>query len=322
VRPSGHALFGAGSHSPRWRAAGLEPPQPDRQQGGRIPDNVLVFPDAELAAERWAAVRREPEEPWTAPPLGVPHDPPSLEVGTSLDAYAPLPDPVYQTGLGRLYCGDSQALMAKLTPSSVDLCFTSPPYALVRQKEYGNEMADAFVDWFMPFVHRIRRLLTPSGFFAVNLGPAWNPGSPTLSTYDIETLLAISDRLYPVYDGVWHKPGTLPGPAQWVTIEKVRLTQATERIWIFSKDSNGPYHRRCRRHRVAQHPARFPPALPAYFIERLTQPGGHVLDPFGGSNTTGHVAESLGRRWTTIELDPTYCRNSWLRFSEEPLVAA
>ena len=340
VRPSGHTLFDGECHAARWRTVGLRPPRRIAPKTGRIPDNLLVFEDPEFAAESPTAT--EPAGPWRPLPLAVPHDPPTLEVGTSLDAYAPIPPPVYETRLGRMYCGDSRALMSKLEPASVDLCFTSPPYALLRQKEYGNEPAEAFVDWFMPFVHRIRRLLKPSGFFGVNLGPAWNRGSPTMSTYDVETLLAVADRLYPVYDGVWYKPGTMPGPAQWVTVEKVRLTQATERVWVFSKDpealeklppevtfdrllriankdSNGAYHRRCRRHRVAQHPARFPPALPAYFIERLTRPGALVLDPFAGSNTTGATAEGMGRRWIGFELDAAYCRNSWLRFGDEPL---
>jgi DNA modification methylase len=31
-----------------------------------------------------------------------------------------------------------------------------------------------------------------------------------------------------------------------------------------------------------------------------------VLDPFCGANTTGLVAEQLGRDWLGIELNPTY----------------
>lgn len=335
TRPSGHPTFGGECHASRLRLAGLRPAA-RRSTGGRIPDNVLVLPFEQSAPE---------EPPWEGPvpPLRVPGDPHIL-AGT-LDAFGDLPDPVYSTGSGSLYCGDSLALMGKLEPGSVRLCFTSPPYALVRKKAYGNPDAAAFSAWLMPFVHRIRRLLHPDGLFALNLGPAWTPGQPTQSLYDVQTLLDVADRLHCVYDGIWYKPGTLPGPAQWVTIERIRLTQATERLWVFSKnpdaldllpegvyldrflaipnkDSNSAYHRRCRRHGVRQHPARFPPALPRYFIERLTQPGELVLDPFGGSNTTGWVAESLDRRWQTIELDARYCRDSWLRFGEEPLQAA
>jgi DNA modification methylase len=55
-----------------------------------------------------------------------------------------------------------------------------------------------------------------------------------------------------------------------------------------------------------KHPARFPLALPKFFINLLTAPGQMVVDPFAGTGTTGLAAEQLGRRWLAIELDPKY----------------
>ena len=55
-----------------------------------------------------------------------------------------------------------------------------------------------------------------------------------------------------------------------------------------------------------KHPARFPLALPTFFIKLLTAPGQFVIDPFAGTCTTGLAAEQLGRRWFAIELDPKY----------------
>jgi DNA modification methylase len=46
-----------------------------------------------------------------------------------------------------------------------------------------------------------------------------------------------------------------------------------------------------------------------------------VLDPFGGSNTTGFAAESLGRRWITIELREPYLKGSMLRFPNGVVLA-
>jgi len=62
----------------------------------------------------------------------------------------------------------------------------------------------------------------------------------------------------------------------------------------------------CRQHGVASHPARMQLGLPKFFIEFLTEPGDIVLDPFAGSNTTGAVAEQLGRRWISIEIEEKY----------------
>jgi site-specific DNA-methyltransferase (cytosine-N4-specific) len=62
------------------------------------------------------------------------------------------------------------------------------------------------------------------------------------------------------------------------------------------------------------HPARYPSDLPRFFILFLTEPEDVVLDPFAGSNTTGAVAEQLGRQWISIEKNEEYAKDSKLRF--------
>jgi hypothetical protein len=56
-----------------------------------------------------------------------------------------------------------------------------------------------------------------------------------------------------------------------------------------------------------RHPARFPPAIPEFFVKLCTRPGEVVLDPFAGTGTTAVVAEGLERRWLMAELDAIYC---------------
>lgn len=56
------------------------------------------------------------------------------------------------------------------------------------------------------------------------------------------------------------------------------------------------------------HPARFPEALPHFFILAYCPEGGTVLDPFAGSGTTLAVANRLGRHAIGIELNPAYAR--------------
>lgn len=75
-----------------------------------------------------------------------------------------------------------------------------------------------------------------------------------------------------------------------------------------------PYLDYCRSHRLEFHPARMPAGVPDFFIRFLTEPGDLVLDPFGGSNTTGASAEMLGRRWITIEPKVEYVCGSLGRF--------
>ena len=47
-----------------------------------------------------------------------------------------------------------------------------------------------------------------------------------------------------------------------------------------------------------------------------------MIDIFSGSNTTGRVAEELGRRWLSVEIDPKYARLSAVRFLEGENIAS
>ena len=81
-----------------------------------------------------------------------------------------------------------------------------------------------------------------------------------------------------------------------------------------NNESNSEYIRRSKELGKKIHPARFPSELPRFFINFLTNPGDLVIDPFAGSNTTGAVAEELGRRWMAIEKNREYAEDSKLRF--------
>ena len=81
-----------------------------------------------------------------------------------------------------------------------------------------------------------------------------------------------------------------------------------------NNESNSEYIKLSKKLGQKIHPARFPAELPRFFIEFLTEPGDLVLDPFAGSNTTGAVAEQLGRRWIAVEKSRTYAKDSELRF--------
>ncbi len=77
------------------------------------------------------------------------------------------------------------------------------------------------------------------------------------------------------------------------------------------------YREWCKKHDLPQHPARMPEKLAEFFIEFLTNKNAIILDPFGGSNTTGKVAEDLKRQWIYIERDPIYVKGSKGRFQNK-----
>jgi len=87
-------------------------------------------------------------------------------------------------------------------------------------------------------------------------------------------------------------------------------------IAVPNTESNSYYLRYCRAMGLSPHPARFPSAIPEYFIRMLTDIGDTVVDPFAGSCVTGEVAERLQRKWTCCDLVEEYLHGALARFDE------
>jgi DNA modification methylase len=92
-------------------------------------------------------------------------------------------------------------------------------------------------------------------------------------------------------------------------------------LTIANTESNSYYLRACRDAGLKPHPARYPIALPDFFIKFLTDLGDVVLDPFCGSNVTGEAAARLGRRWIGFEVSEAYLKASRFRF-DRPMTPA
>ena len=65
------------------------------------------------------------------------------------------------------------------------------------------------------------------------------------------------------------------------------------------------------------HPAVFPKDLPGFFIKLFSPENGLVIDPFGGSGTTGIAAMDLGRHCVLIDTNPEYCLLAEQRVKKE-----
>jgi site-specific DNA-methyltransferase (cytosine-N4-specific) len=148
-----------------------------------------------------------------------------------------LPTPTYMTEFGGAYCGDAQHLLACLADESVDLVFTSPPFALQRQKEYGNEAQHAYVQWLIPFCRDVHRILKPSGSFVLDLGGAYMKGRPVRSLHNYRILLHLCDELdfRLAEEFFWYNPAKLPSPIEWVNKRKIRAKDAVNTLWWLSK---------------------------------------------------------------------------------------
>lgn len=307
----------------------------------------------------------------------------------------------YRTDFGSMYqCTIEEFLEkgAEIYKGRVQLVFFSPPFPLNRKKAYGNLDGDEYLDWLKSLAPRLVTLLKPGGSLVMELGNAWVKGKPTMSLLPLKALMAVAESadLNVCQQFVCHNPARLPSPAQWVTIERIRVKDSYTHVWWMSPDekpdadntrvlreyspamrrlhergsyndgerpsefvisptsfltkhagaippnaleldhiendedlevkenflrmantaSNDPYSRYCREYDLKRHPARMPAALPRFFINLLTVEGDLVFDPFGGSNTTGAVAEELGRSWVAVEPMADYIQGSRGRFAK------
>jgi len=146
----------------------------------------------------------------------------------------------HKTKLGKIYLGDSLDVLDKqLTDGSVNLIITSPPFGLVRKKEYGNVDADKYVKWFKPFGNLFLRLLKPNGSLVIDMGGAWNPGTATRSLYHYELLLCLCNEcgFHLAQEFFWWNPSKLPTPAEWVTVRRIRVKDAVNFVWWLSPTS-------------------------------------------------------------------------------------
>lgn len=293
--------------------------------------------------------------------------------------------PIFKTKLGKLYCGASEKLIESNLlaefEGQVQLIFTSPPFPLQKKKRYGNKNGQEYLEWLSAFAPLFSKLLKPDGSLVIEIGNAWEAGEPVQSLLPYKSLLSLTEagEFHLCQEITYNNPARLPSPAQWVTIERIRLKDSTTKIWWLGKNprpkannrnvlkpyskhmkrllsskkynagvrpsehrinsksfltdnggaiasnlieasntiSNLAYQQFCREHNLKGHPARMPREVPEFFIKFLTSPNDLVLDPFAGSNTTGEVAESLGRKWISLEIDNTYALSSISRFNPE-----
>ena len=143
----------------------------------------------------------------------------------------------HRTPLGQIVHGDSLDVLATYNDDSVNLIMTSPPFGLVRKKDYGNVEANEYVDWFRPFGAECHRVLADNGSLVIDIGGAWNKGYPTRNLYHFKLLIMLCEeiRFHLAQDLYWWNPSKLPTPAEWVTVRRLRVKDAINTVWWLSK---------------------------------------------------------------------------------------
>jgi DNA modification methylase len=148
-----------------------------------------------------------------------------------------LPEPLYRTHSGQAYWGDALQLLKCLSSESIHLVMTSPPFALLRSKEYGNVDQREYVDWLVAFAYEVKRVLKDTGSFVLDLGGAYRKGKPTRSLYNYRVLIRLCDEQgwNLAQEFFWYNPSKLPSPIEWVNKRKIRVKDAVNTVWWLSK---------------------------------------------------------------------------------------
>lgn len=143
----------------------------------------------------------------------------------------------YTTPFGAQACGDSLELLGRLPSESIDLFVTSPPFPLLRKKAYGNEDQEQYVAWLLQFAKLALDALKPTGSLVIDIGGAYQKGSPVRSLHQFRALLAFVDDLgyFLAEEFYWHNTSKLPSPIEWVNKRKIRAKDSVNTVWWLSK---------------------------------------------------------------------------------------
>ena len=131
----------------------------------------------------------------------------------------------------KIFLGDCEEVLKEFPDNSIDLIFTSPPYADQRAKTYGGIKPDYYVDWFMPKATQFLRVLKPTGTFILNIKERVVDGER--HTYVIDLILRMREQGWLwTEEFVWHKKNSYPG--KWPN----RFRDNWERLIQFNKSKH------------------------------------------------------------------------------------
>jgi len=124
--------------------------------------------------------------------------------------------------------GDCGEVLKNFPDDSVDLIFTSPPYADQRNGTYGGIKPDNYIEWFLPKSEQFLRVLKPTGTFILNIKERVVKGER--HTYVIELILKLREQGWLwTEEFIWHKKNSHPG--KWPN----RFRDNWERLLQFNK---------------------------------------------------------------------------------------
>lgn len=149
---------------------------------------------------------------------------------------------IFTTPKGVALFSSCEDAVAYIDDASVNLLFGSPPYPLIKPREYGNVSSEQYVSWFLHLAEKWPRIMAKDGSIVINLADVYEKGRPVISTYQEELLLRLKRELGVNLIGkfYWESPSKLPVPKTWVAVRRVRVKASVEQLYWLSF-SEQPY---------------------------------------------------------------------------------
>jgi DNA modification methylase len=222
--------------------------------------------------------------------------------------------PAYSTDLGQMFCGDSLEILPALIQQGIraKLIVTSPPFALVKKKEYGNEDAGSYVRWFESFISLFRQVLEPNGSLVIDIGGAWIKGLPAKSIYQYKLLVKLCESGFYLAQEFYHyNPAKLPTPAEWVTVRRIRVKDAVNNVFWLTLDPFADADNR----RVLTEYSDSMKALLKNGYKAKMRPSGHNISTVFGRDNGGAIPANL-LQFSNTESNSTYmqrCREEGIK---------
>ncbi len=212
----------------------------------------------------------------------------------------------YKTEHGIMLCANSLEIMKDITSGSINLIMTSPPFGLVRKKEYGNVEANEYLNWFKDFAKEFYRILSDNGSLVIDIGGTWNKGLPTKNLYNFKLLIMLCEEFNfnLAQDYYWWNPSKLPTPAEWVNVRRIRVKDAINNIWWLSKS---PYPKASNKRVLQPYSASMEELLKNGYIAKK-RPSGHDISDKFSHNNGGSIPPNL------IAIPNTESNSSYIRY--------
>jgi len=228
-------------------------------------------------------------------------------------------EPYFISQNGKLYHADCMEVMRGIDGFRFDLVLTDPPYGIgeAAGKNRGRGTKAGKKD-----AKNTRGTAIPSSDFG---SLHWDNVPPTPEYFDMMRAVSLNQIIF----GGNYFP--LPPTSCWIVWDKdnggndfadcelawTSFDTAVRKIkyrWNGFLQGNLSATSPDKEKRV--HPTQKPVAVMKWILERYSEPGDLILDPFLGSGPVAIACEQMGRKWVGVEREEQYCEVAAARLSQ------